>query len=110
MGGSASRVRCISGFVLGDVLIHAYSGILLASIYPQEHYRLNGLSLVVSKTLFFHVVPLKIVAANGVLQFIASVLIIVIACLVCWGACLIINRWLPWTIGASKSAPKPYTE
>jgi fucose 4-O-acetylase-like acetyltransferase len=68
-------------------------------------YGLNGLSLAVAKYLFFRAFSVGQISSNLLLQLLAGMVIIAVACTICFVACLVINRWLWWTIG-SKPAKK----
>lgn len=62
-------------------------------------YGLNGLSLAIAKFGYFHIFDTAFIASNAVLQLLSGIVVIGIACFICFFACLIINKWFWWAVG-----------
>lgn len=85
-----------------SVLLPAFSWLTYIGRNTIVFYGLNGLSLAMAKALFFHIVPTKLVTSTIWPQLASGAVVIVIACIICWIASQIINKWCPWAIGMKR--------
>jgi hypothetical protein len=85
-----------------SVLLPAFSWLTYIGRNTIVFYGLNGLSLAMAKALFFHIVPTKLVTSAIWPQLASGAVVIVIACIICWIASQIINKWCPWAIGMKR--------
>lgn len=69
-------------------------------------YGLNGLSLAVSKGVFFRIVPVSFVRSNVWSQLLAGMIVLCLACLLCAALKPLIHRYCWWAIGSTNPVKK----
>ncbi|RSX55533.1 acyltransferase [Bifidobacterium dolichotidis] len=111
--GMQKSVPAIMAAIVGSLFVVAFS-ILQKKLATIEYigrntivfYGLNGFSIATARAVFFKIIPVSIIAENVYLQVVAGVIIVIVSCVICWLATLIINRWLWMCIGMPRPMRK----